>query len=162
VRCGKLRRSTSRGVSADEIAAPSGFDYPSRVGCAPRRRSRLSPTFAYDFKSHYCNNCASQARETARGASPGGGPRDDCYRGPPQAKMLIWETVRPLPRPFPAHGGALAGLRFGTPVTPALPRSIFRFWEIELSIGAGEGIRTLDPDLGKATPKRQSSVLSAT
>ena len=31
-----------------------------------------------------------------------------------------------------------------------------------LEIGAGEGIRTLDPDLGKALPQRQSSALSVT
>ena len=40
-------------------------------------------------------------------------------------------------------------LRFGVPVTRALPRGIFRPSESLLSIGAGEGIRTLDPDLGK-------------
>ena len=39
--------------------------------------------------------------------------------------------------------------RFGKAVTPALPRQIFTGSEIGLSIGAGEGIRTLDPDLGK-------------
>jgi hypothetical protein len=38
---------------------------------------------------------------------------------------------------------------FGAPVTPVLPQAIFEGAEFELSIGAGEGIRTLDPDLGK-------------
>ena len=40
-------------------------------------------------------------------------------------------------------------LRFGVPVTRALPRCIFRPSKSRLSVGAGEGIRTLDPDLGK-------------
>jgi hypothetical protein len=35
------------------------------------------------------------------------------------------------------------------PCYPALPWSISRLRESQLSIGAGEGIRTLDPDLGK-------------
>src|SRR5262245_36497844 len=39
--------------------------------------------------------------------------------------------------------------RFGKAVTPALSRALFLGSEIWLSLGAGEGIRTLDPDLGK-------------
>ena len=38
---------------------------------------------------------------------------------------------------------------FGIRDTPNDTRERFRIWQIELSIGAGEGIRTVDPDLGK-------------
>ena len=54
-----------------------------------------------------------------------------------------------LPGAFKTNYRAMDALRFGVPVTRALPRRIFRLGESRLSVGAGEGIRTLDPDLGK-------------
>jgi hypothetical protein len=47
------------------------------------------------------------------------------------------------------YAGYTRPLRFIALVTPALPRGEILISKIELSVGAGEGIRTLDPDLGK-------------
>jgi hypothetical protein len=44
---------------------------------------------------------------------------------------------------------AIGALRRCPPVTHASPQTVPRLWESRPNNGAGEGIRTLDPDLGK-------------